>query len=136
MSRATIRSLINAHVASIPGLPPLQLENTPNIGQTGKPFSRLTLLPARSRSSSVGRNGTDLHRAIVQIDLFYPIDMSTRQADLMADIVCSHFPRGFVLGEGDVHVHFSTPSIDAGYIFEPFYCLPVVVEWSSVLPAQ
>jgi hypothetical protein len=136
MSRTTFRTLIESHVAAIPGLPPLQRENTPNIGKTGQPFARLTMLPARSVQSSVGLYGTDLHRALVQIDLFYPINAGTGPAEAMADTICSLFPRGFILSQGNVHMNFGTPSIDAGYTFESFYCLPVVVEWSSVLRSQ
>lgn len=138
MSRSIVRSLINSHVSSIVGLPPLQLENTANVGVTGQPFSRLTLIPSATRQVSVGAHGKDMAVGLAQLDLFFPKDLGTAGPDALADIVIAAFPRGLTLFdlEKNVYVHFKTPSLRTGYLFESFYCLPVTVEWSSVIQTQ
>lgn len=138
MSRAIIRSLLNDHVDSIVGLPPIQYENTPNIGQTGKPFTRVTNIPANTLQVSAGINGKDRALGLLQIDLFFPTDLGTINSELMADAVIAAFPRGLTLTHEDTNtvVHFKSPSVRVGYTFEPFYCLPITVEWSSVLQSQ
>lgn len=136
MARSLIRSLLNAHVQSIPDLPPLQLENTPSIGRTGQPFSRLTLLPATTIEASAGLIGQNKVSGLLQVDLFYPENLGTAAAEAMADTVAAAFPRGLRLNQGDTYIHFGPPTIGAGYIFAPFYCLPVTVDWWAVVPAS
>ena len=132
MSFATIQSLLDTHLQTLTTLPPLQLENTRNIGKVNEPFCRATMLPARTTQLSVGVNGRNTLQGLYQIDLFYPQDGGTPVALAMADAVIAHLPRGLVLSSGQTFVHIQMSWREAGGRVEPFYQLPVVVQWSCI----
>ena len=129
---AIIQSLLDTQLQSLSGLPPLQLENTVNIGKTGVSFSRATLLPAAKSQASVGISGQDLIRGIYQVDLFVPQDTGSASVNALADSVVDHFPRGLALASGEVVVHINTASRLTGGRMEPFYSVPVQVQWSCI----
>ena len=131
MTYAATRELINTHVQAIAGLPPVQLENTPNIGKTGQAFTRVTVAPLRATELTMGLTGQDLVRGVVRIDLFFPQNKGTAEAAALADTVVAAFPRGLYLADADVLLNFGPPSVDVGAIVEPFYILPILVEYSS-----
>lgn len=133
MKYSAIQSLLDAHLATLVGLPKLQLENTKNIAETGKAFSRAVLLPGRATPRTIGLNGKTEFPGLYQIDLFYPMDKGTATANQMADAVIAHFARGLVLNDSEVSVKVDIAWREAGSRNEPFYHLPVMVQWSSVI---
>jgi hypothetical protein len=132
MSYEKIQSLLDTRLQALTGLPTIQLENTRNIGQTGIPFSRATLLPARATQATVGLQGRDSRTGLYQVDLFYPLDAGTATINAMADSVIDHFTRGLVLIDGAINVHVLVCWRETGRRIEPFYSVPVVIEWSCI----
>lgn len=132
MSYQKIQSLLDTHLQTLSGLPALQLENTRNIGQTGIPFSRATLLPARATQATVGLQGRDSRTGLYQVDLFYPLDAGISTINTMADSVIDHFPRGLALIDNGLRVHTLVCWRETGRRIEPFYSIPVVVEWLCI----
>lgn len=133
MSFQIIQSALDAHLQTLPGLPPLQLENTRNIGRTDESFSRATLITSRPGQLTVGRDGQDILRGLYQIDLFVPLDTGTARVNELADSVIEHFPRSLILGTAPVLVHINTAWRETGGRTEPFYGAPVVVAWTCVV---
>jgi hypothetical protein len=132
MSYKSIQNLLDTYLQTLAGLPTLQLENTRNIGQTGVPFSRATLLPARATQLTVGTTGRDLRTGLYQVDLFYPLDAGTGAVNEMADSIISLFGRGTTLSDVTATVHVSVAWRETGRRIDPFYCVPVVIQWSSI----
>lgn len=133
MSIATIQTLLDTHLQTLTGLPPLQLENTRNIGVTGVAFSRATLLPARTTQVTIGINGKDEVKGLYQVDLFTPQDTGTATANALADDVMDHFPRGLVLTQSGIYLHILRAWREVGRREAPFYNVPVLVEWSAII---
>lgn len=134
MSYAVIQQLLDTHLQSLTGLPPLQLENTPNIGKATESFTRATLLPAAKVQRTVGLNGRDEIRGIYQADVFVPLNTGTATINALADDIVEWFPRGLMLASGGVVVHVQTASRLPGGRTQDgvFYSLPVQVRWSSI----
>lgn len=131
MNYHNIQTLLDARLLTVVDLPPLQKENTKNIGVTGQNFCRSTLLPARSTAVTVGQNGKDLYQGLYQIDLFYPMDQGTTAINQMADSVIAAFPRTDLF-DGIIIVHCLRAWREVGSRVEPFYSVPVVVEWQVI----
>lgn len=136
-----IQSALDAYLtthASFADLPKLQLENTRNVGQTGVPFTRATLLPARTTQATIGLNGRDAWAGLYQIDVFYPVDSGTTEINRIVDIIVDGFPRGTQLTSdpaiytNPIHLQIQACSRDVGRRIDPFYCVPVTVQWSLV----
>lgn len=132
MSYANIQTALNTHIQAIAGLPTLQLENTQNVGVTGVPFSRLTLLPARPTQLTVGVNGKDQLQGLAQLDLFYPLNTGTATGNGMADTVIATFTRGLTLTSAGTKIHIQLVWRETGRRIEQFYQVPVMVQWSSI----
>jgi hypothetical protein len=132
MSYANLQAALDNHLQTLANLPPLQLENTRNIGRTGQSFSRATLLPARPSQLSVGAQGRDLRRGLYQIDLFVPTDDGATTANVMADEVIAHFPRGLVVSLDGTSVVVEMAYREVGQRVETFYMLPIMVVWWSI----
>lgn len=133
MSYQKIHSLLNTRLGTLVGLPTIQLQNTRNIGQTGVPFTRGTLLPAKAIPSSVGTTGKDNLSGIFQVDLFVPQDTGTDAVNTLADSVIAHFPRGLILVDRTLNLHISRAYCEVGRRIEPFYMLPVIVQWTAIV---
>lgn len=133
MKFAIIQSLLDAHLQTLSNLPKLQLENTKNIGETGKPFSRAVLLPATPEFVApirLSMPGEIVYTGLYQVDLFYPLDKGSLTANQMADAVMAHFSRGLLLFTDGVSVEIGIARREAAFRSEPFYHLPVSVPWS------
>lgn len=129
MSYAKIQTLLDTRLAATTGLPTLQLENTRNIAKTGVPFTRGTLLPARSTQISLGTVGKDLFEGLYQVDIFIPQDGGTATVNALVDAVLTQFARGTRLVNGAVTVEIMNSWREVGSRIENFYSVPVTVEW-------
>jgi hypothetical protein len=129
---ADIQTALVNHLKTFPTLPPLQEENTRNIGMTGQTFVRATLLPAQPRQLSVGQVGKDLRQGLFQIDVFVPQDTGIAAANQLADALVEHFPRVLALAQGDVIVHTPLAWRQTGGRNGVFYQVPVVIQWSAI----
>jgi len=130
MSYAAVQDLLTDHLATVPGLPPLQEENTRNQVKSTTAFSRVTLLPASAVQLTVGQHGRDRVEGLLQVDLFHPIDTGIAAPNALADAVVAHFPRGTTLTDGATTVHVGTVSRLTGGRIEAFYQTPVQVRWA------
>jgi hypothetical protein len=126
----TIQTLLDSHLAELTTLPPLQLENTRNIGKTGMSFTRATLMPARSTQISLGIAGHDRYDGLYQVDLFVPEDTGTTDINILVDSVLDQFLRGLQLVDGDILVRIGNSWREAGGRVEPFYNVPITIEWT------
>lgn len=129
-----IQSALDARLATVTGLPELQTENK-RVNRDGKsktPFARGTLLPNQATQLTVGKNGVNTYSGLYQVDLFYPIDSGVTAANSMADAVMEKFVRGDTLTVGGITVHITISWREAGRRDEPFYAVPVLVQWSTI----
>lgn len=132
MKYAAIQELLDAHLSQVEGLPPLQLENTRNIGNTGQAFARATLSPTES---VVETNTYTRYGGLYVIDLYFPQDGGAASANAMADSVIAHFmsaPLKRLTGD-EVTVQLEKSWREAGMRREPFYALQVVVRWHALI---
>lgn len=133
---ASIHTALDTQLQTVVGLPALQLENTANVGKTGVAFSRATLIPSRSLPLNVGKNGSTQFSGLYQIDLFYPLNEGTANANAMVDTVVAAFPRGMLLSVSGVITQVETAWREAASRIEQFYSAPVVVQWTCLHPNQ
>ena len=132
MRYAAIQSLLDAHLAQVTGLPPLQLENTRNVGKTGQAFSRATLVTNESQAAS---NQMTRYGGLYVVDLYYPIDTGVADANAMADAVIGHFESAPLhrLIDGALVVQLERAWREGVGRREQFYALQVKVRWHSLL---
>lgn len=135
MNFTAIQAILDTQLKTVVGLPTLQLENTQNVGITGKAFSRATLLPARSYQMNVGPGGTMQLLGLYQIDLFYPINTGVSTINAMVDAVIAAFPKGFLTDADGVVVQIDVSWRETGRRVEQFYSVPVAVSWTCIRPA-
>lgn len=131
---AEIQTLLDTRLATVVGLPELQKENM-RVNRDGKsktPLARATLLPNQATQLTVGVNGKNTYSGLYQIDLFYPLDTGTAAVNAMADLVMEKFVRGDTLTVGGLTVHITISWREAGRRDEPFYAVPVLVQWSTI----
>lgn len=132
MKYDAIQSLLDTHLATVPDLPPLQLENTRNIAQTGQPFSRATLATTEATSAS---NISTRFGGLYVIDLYFPQDTGVSTSNAMADAVIAHFwnvAQHRLEGDG-VIVQLGRAWRESVGRREPFYALQVKVRWHALL---
>jgi len=132
MNYNTVRTMLDTQLATVSGLPPLYTENTRATPTNGSPWARATLLPAEPNALGVGPNGIDEHQGLYQIDLFYPQDYGTADANAMAALVMAALPRGFIVRSGTDNVQvtksFQMTAYQQG---NQWYCVPVSLRWTS-----
>lgn len=133
MSISTIHQVLNDHLQSMGGLPALQLENTRNVGKTGVPFCRATLITSRPSTLTVGTTGQDILRGLYQIDLFFPQDTGVSDVNALADQIIEHFPRGLMFSADGTALHVNTTYRETGRRVDAFYQAPVVVAWTCIV---
>ena len=133
MSITAVQTALVAHLKTLTGLPPLQEENTRNIGKSGQTFTRATLLPSATRPLSVGINGRDQLSGLLQVDIFVPQDVGVAAANTLADQLVAHFGRGTQLIEAGVTTHIQRAWRQVGGRIETFYQVPVVIQWSAIV---
>jgi hypothetical protein len=131
MRYAEIQALLDAHLATVASLPELQLENTRNVGRSGQPFARATLVTTEpARVGLATRLG-----GLYVIDLFYPLDAGVPVAAAMADAVLAHFRSAPLhrLVAGDLVVQLEKEWRETIGRREPFYGLQVKVRWHCLV---
>lgn len=133
MSITAVQTALVNKLQTLTGLPPLQAENTRNIGKAGQTFVRATLLPAATQQLSVGVNGRDQLSGLFQVDIFIPQDTGVSPANALADQIIAHFPRGTVLTEAGVTTHVQRAWRQTGGRVETFYQVPVVIQWVAIV---
>lgn len=132
MSYAAIQTLLVDHLKTLEELPTLQEENTKNIGESGKTFSRATMLWARPTTLTIGSTGRDMLTGLMQIDVFMLLNTGVNDVNALADSVAEHFPRGLMLSDGQTTVHVSRAWREVGQRFDAHHSVPVMVQWSSI----
>jgi hypothetical protein len=133
VNEAIYQALITK-LKTVPGLPPLQLENTLAKVSDKTAFSRATLIRTRPQQLTMGVTGSDLHAGLLQVDLFVPLNTGTTAVNTLADAVIAAFPRGTTLPVGARQVRIRMAYREtAGRMNDQFHQVPVVVEWQSVI---
>jgi hypothetical protein len=128
-----LQNAFQTYIGQIDGVPPLQTENTLYELQAFVAYSRFTLLPAEPVQETVGINGRDRHRGLVQVDLFFPKDEGTTAANQAVDALMAAFPRGTTLALTSHTVHIETVRRDSAYVYESFYAVPVLIRWRVIV---
>ena len=130
MSFTTIQALLDAQLATVTGLPTLQLENTRINPTNNTPWARATFIPAPTIVECVGPVGKDKLQGIYQVDLFYPQDRGTTTAGTMADLIVATFSKGLRLGTSSELI-IEIAYREVAYLFDPYYAVPITVKWFS-----
>lgn len=126
-----IQDALIAQLKLVTGLPVLQEENTVMTPKGN--FARATLIRSRPSQLTVGTTGQNLHRGLLQVDLFVPVNTGTTAVNVLADAVIEAFPRGLVLASGDLVVHCVIAYRDTSRrLNDQFHQVPVVVEWQVI----
>jgi hypothetical protein len=134
VSFATVQAALDACLATVPGIPPIQLENTANAPKTGVAFSRGTLIPSRTNAPTVGPGATELN-GLYQVDLFYPTNTGTATSNAMVEAVIAKFPSHTTLPVRDgLTVLIDVAWREAAQRDMTFMNTPVVVSWSCWRP--
>lgn len=131
MKYAHVQALLDAHLVEMADLPELQLENTRNVGRTGKAFSRSSMVTTEST-----RQGSQTRLAgLYIVDLYYPLDDGKPALNAMADAVMTHFRNVPLhrLQDANVIVQLEKEWCETVGRREPFYALQVKVRWHCLL---
>jgi hypothetical protein len=132
MSTESIYQALITQLKTVTGLPPLQTENTTM--QAKGSFSRATVIRSRPDTLTVGVTGRDLHTAILQVDVFVPLNIGSEAANALADAVIAAFPRGLELtADGDVIHIIKAYRATALRLNDAFHHIPVSVEHRVVI---
>lgn len=133
MSYERIHQLLDTHLSSYSGLPPLQKENTQEMAKTGRNFVRSSLILSRPSRATLGTSGRDRLVGLYQIDLFTPLNTGTPQMNALADGLVAHFPRSLILHDGDITINMRMTWRETGARATQFYSTAVMVEWECIL---
>jgi hypothetical protein len=131
MNYDTVRTMLDTQLTTAIGDLPLQNENTRYTPKNGVPYVRSQLLPAEANAIGVGPNGMDEHQGLYQVDVFYPQDYGTADANAMAALVMAALPRGYIATSGSDNVHVVKAWQQVAYQQGSSYCVPVMVRWTS-----
>jgi hypothetical protein len=131
MNFSDVQNLLEAQVATTVGLPLFQMENTRISPVGGEPWCRFTLLPSRTIQETIGLSGMNRMAGLAQIDIFYPADKGTADANAMADAIIATVPRGLILMGTSTHVHIEISWREAGTRIEQYYTIPVMLKWRA-----
>ena len=105
-------------------------ENVPYSPQTGTPWQRVNLLPAQTENPTFGE---DFRRPIglLQVTLFYPLNMGAGAAETRAEAIHNAFKRGTTLIDGTLRVLIErSPYNGPGFVLEgSWYALPVSIPY-------
>lgn len=112
MNQAKIdEALLATYVAGLFGLPTAY----PNMGAVdeysnpvqpaGEPWARVSILPSRPVVATLGPGGKDEFNGVMQVDLFYPRNTGSGEANAKADEIITTFKAGTTHAAGAVTVH-------------------------------
>jgi hypothetical protein len=132
MNYSAIRTLLDAQVDTVTGLPARAYENERYVATTGTPWCRTTLLPAEPTALTVGPNGQNQAKGLFQVDLLYPQSIGTATVNALATLITTALKRGTILTDGTNNVHVDMSWQQTAYtIQQVWYVVPVVIRWSS-----
>jgi hypothetical protein len=129
MSISKTQALLDAHLQTVVGLPPLQLENI-RLTVDGSPWCRATLLPAQSFVISLGVGASKKMAGLYQVDVMYPQDDGSSPARNMADLIVDSFSIGTRLTDGDTTVIIDIASAMTAQSLVDYYYVPVQIQWT------
>lgn len=124
ISYRAIRSVLRAHLLSLPNLPDAAWENRSFTPTLGTPWMRETLLPADERQTA---SDTLQALGLTQFDVVYPADSGTETAEDMADTIKHHFRPPQVVGGVVIERADRLP----GRIDGAWYMVPIRIHWRA-----
>lgn len=130
MSRAAIRSALQAALNSIQ--PPISTawENTSFNPVNGIPYQKVDLLFAQPDNSEFGSNYMEL--GILQVTLMYPLSMGTFDMENRIDLLTKKFKRGASFSSGNQTVIInSSPWATGGVRDGDRWAAPVKIRWQT-----
>lgn len=134
MSIKRTLTLLNDHLKTIEGLPPLQVENTRQ--DKPKSFVRATLNPAQSNVLTLGYNGLREMQGLYSVDVYGSQDYGPDAMHDAADAIVAAFPVGLSLTDGVVTVRIKVASVMTAQAFDKYYGVPVSIQWSAFTQSQ
>jgi hypothetical protein len=128
VSNALIRQANETHLKALEPNFPTAWENV-NFSPTDAPFQTVSHLFAEPDDRGY-RDSPFIQRGYMQIGLFYPTDQGPAMAQIKAEEIREHFPRGLSLDTGQFPVIVEkTPEIRGGAIEEGRYVIRVLVRF-------
>lgn len=122
-----IQSILNNHLASISGLPPILWENTTLELDDIDTYLEVHLFPADDYYPFLGDNTVNIN-GIYQINVVTPKSIGWGQAAQYVDILRQNFYRGQVLTDGDLYIKIKQTNVANGInTTEGTYVVPVSV---------
>jgi len=132
ISFSVVQTALDTYMGTLTGLPTLVLENSRIKTQGITAFMRTQLAPAETLAESIGSCGTDRLNGLYIVDLFYPKDEGTADANSDIDILTLAFEAGTQVTSGsdtvEIFNSFPTPSTPN---LEKFYMKQVLVQWRA-----
>lgn len=109
----------------------VQTENKQFTPPSGKPWARITNLPAQPDQATLGDGGQDLHVGILQVDLLYPQGEGRGAALAMADRIATHFKAGDSWRHEDQAVRVTSCGRGTGINEGGWYRISVSINWKA-----
>lgn len=123
-----VESAIVARLVTLPSSPEVSYPNSSYTPAEGTAYLRLTNMPGKTGSYSVGTNDTR-YSGIAQIDCLYPAGGGRGAAMTMAASVGDHFAPGTALAYGDVCLTTEQPYVLQSYNDGAWFVVPVRVPY-------
>lgn len=129
MSQPTIRSALEAALASLAPAIDTAWQNVPYTPVTGRPYQAAYLLPAEPSNHSMG-DGSRQERGIFQINLMYPPGQGSAAAGARAEMIAALFRRGASFTKAGITVQIErTPEIADGRADDDRWMVPVKIRY-------
>lgn len=126
-----IYSSLQAQLLTIDNLPARAAPNVPFKPVLGSPFIRDTFMPVESANGTIGVNGWEIPQGLYQIDVFYPVNVSTsvELALALADTIIETYQRATIpTAAGSITITKAWQGM--GRTHDEFYHIPVMVRFS------
>lgn len=137
MSRALIRTALEAHLAALSPAWPTAWENVAFTPPAGQPWQRATILFADTRAMGIGAGAPEHWQGHLHVVLWTPADQGAQAAEARFELLAGrtgHFQRGQVLTAGDVAVTILQPTTRPALTSEPqWFGLPVLIPFDCVV---
>jgi len=126
-----IRSVLEARLSSITGIPDIAWENVKYSPTTGRPFVQPLFLPTQQRPSVRGLNPILRYQGIFSVNCFVPEGNGPGAADDLANLIIDSFPATTDLTDGTHYVTIEFAERQQGVLRSPWYMVTVDVDWYS-----
>lgn len=129
---SAVQTILNTQLKTVVGLPTYTEENVKAVPDSTVPWCRSTLLPAETQIIGIGTGGQRKDQGLYQIDIYWPQNSGSLDANTMGDLIQNSFVRGTYYINGTVKVLIdSVYRLPAGPLTGTvFYHIPLMVRWS------